>query len=305
MKVIQHYFLATRPSFLTITLLGCLIGLLSNSNPNKQNWGINLLAVVVALLAHAAANVLNDYFDHLNGTDSRNLDRITPFTGGSRFIQEKTFSPKQIYQFGLLLLLVSIFLGLYICHLSTWALLPIGIFCIALAWMYSAPPLELMAHGLFGELAIALSWALIVIGFASLQSHYFDGTEFLIALAYGLMVANILFLNQIPDIKADMNSRKMTLAVQSPKKYLWVWYLAFPTSAYMLQALAVYLGLTPSATLTTILVAPLFIQCARKLKNGEIDRHLMSAIIPLNILGVHLYALLLCLGLIIESKVLF
>ena len=298
MKAINNYFLATRPSFLTITLLGCLIGLLSSGNLNQQHWGINLMAVGVAVFAHAAANVLNDYFDHLNGSDSNNLDRIPPFTGGSRFIQEKTFKPKEIFQFGLLLLLFSICIGLYICYVSTWTLLPIGILCIALVWMYSAPPFELMSHGLLGELAIALSWALIVIGFASLQSNSFDVAAIPIALAYGFMVANILFLNQIPDIKADKNSGKMTLAVQSAPKNLWVWYAAFPASAYALQIMSFYFGLTTSHALVTILIAPIFIQCAIKLKNGVIGKHLMSTIIPLNILGVHLYALLLCAGLI-------
>jgi len=301
MRAIRYYFLATRPSFLTITLLGCLIGLLGSSNSNQQHWGINLMAVSAAVFAHAAANVLNDYFDHLNGTDSNNLDRIPPFTGGSRFIQEKTFKPKEIFKFGLLLLLLSICTGLYICYLSTWTLLPIGIFCIALVWMYSAPPFELMSRGLLGELAIALSWALIVIGFASLQSNSFDVAAIPIALAYGFMVANILFLNQIPDIKADKSSGKMTLAAQSAPKNLWVWYAAFPASAYILQMASLYFGLTTSHTLLTILIAPIFIQCAIKLKNREIDKPLMSTIIPLNILGAHLYALLLCAGLLIKA----
>ena len=301
MKAINNYLLATRPSFLTITLLGCLIGLLSSGNLNQQHWGINLMAVGVAVFAHAAANVLNDYFDHLNGTDSNNLDRITPFTGGSRFIQEKTFKPKEIFQFGLLLLLFSICIGLYICYLSTWTLLPIGILCIALVWMYSAPPFELMSHGLLGELAITLSWTLIVIGFASLQFKSFDVAAIPIALAYGFMVANILFLNQIPDIKADKSSGKMTLAAQSAPKNLWVWYLAFPASAYILQIVSFYFGLTTSYTFATILIAPIFIQCAIKLKNREIDKPLMSTIIPLNILGAHLYALLLCAGLLIKA----
>ena len=305
MKAIKHYFFATRPSFLTITLFGCLIGILSNRGSISQHWGINLMAVGVAVFTHAAANVINDYFDYLNGTDSINLDRVSPYTGGSRYIQEKTFNPKEIKRFGLMLLMISIGTGLYLCHLSTWTLLPIGICCIAIAWMYSAPPFELMSRGLLGELAIALSWALIVLGFASLQANRYDGEATLTALAYGLMVANILFLNQIPDIKADRHAKKMTLAVQSPAKHLWIWYLVFLVSAYMLQITAVCLGYNSLYTLITFLIAPLFIRCAIKLKNGSLDQALMRVVIPLNILSVHLYALLLCLGLFIETKALF
>jgi 1,4-dihydroxy-2-naphthoate octaprenyltransferase len=302
MKAIKHYFLATRPSFLTITLLGCLIGLFSSKNSIWQHWGINLLAVSAAVFAHAAANVFNDYFDHFNGTDSINSDRVPPFTGGSRYIQENIFSPAEIKQFGLALLLLSIGIGLYLCYQSTWALIPIGILCIAITWMYSAPPFDLMSRGFLGELAITLSWALIVIGFASLQLNQFDAAAILIALAYGCMVANILFVNQIPDIKADQCSKKMTLAVRSSAKRLWIWYLAFLVSAYVFQIIAVELGQASLYTLVTLLIAPLFIGCAIKLKNGELNKALMRTVIPLNILSVHLYAILLCIGLLIGAK---
>lgn len=48
-----------------------------------------------ALLIHAGVNVLNDYYDALNGTDAINQQRIYPFTGGSRFIQNGVLGPEQ------------------------------------------------------------------------------------------------------------------------------------------------------------------------------------------------------------------
>ena len=97
-----NLILATRPAFLAITLLGCLIGLALPSAV-KDTFGINFLAISLALFAHAAANLLNDYFDHLNGSDQNNKDRITPFTGGSRFIQDRIFKPRQILLLGITL----------------------------------------------------------------------------------------------------------------------------------------------------------------------------------------------------------
>jgi 1,4-dihydroxy-2-naphthoate octaprenyltransferase len=46
-----------------------------------------LATVLLALLAHAGANVLNDYFDARNGADAANHQGLFPFTGGSRLIQ--------------------------------------------------------------------------------------------------------------------------------------------------------------------------------------------------------------------------
>lgn len=305
MSTVKQYFLATRPAFLTITLLGCLIGLVDNDFPGNSVWIINLLALMVALLAHAAGNVLNDYFDHLNGSDLVNLDRISPFTGGSRFIQSNTFSPKQIHQFGILLLLLAVLLGLFLCFITTWKLLIIGALGAMLLWMYSAPPFELMSRGVLGEITIALSWSLVVIGFSALQSRSIDIETIPIAFAYGLMVANILFLNQIPDINADKASQKITLAVQSNPKYLWFWYSTFPLCAYALQIFAVRWNFAPPQTMATLLVAPVFVFIATKLKQCELDQSHMKTLIPINILGVHIYALLLCIGFVLGTKGLF
>ena len=249
------------------------------------------------LLVHASANVLNDYFDHLNGSDSINVDRISPFTGGSRYIQNNIFSPKKIFGFGLLLLALSAILGLYLCYISTWMLLAIGIAGVTIGWSYSAPPLQLMSRGLLGEIAIAIAWSLVVIGFSVLQTDHIDAQLMPIGISYGLMVANILFLNQVPDIKADKASKKNTLAAQSLPQDLWKWYTLLFVSAYGLQILAVYCLLTPVFILLTILIMPLFIHCSIELKRRALDRSQLAIIIPRNILGVHLYALLMCIGL--------
>jgi 1,4-dihydroxy-2-naphthoate octaprenyltransferase len=67
----------------------------------------------VAVTAHAGANLFNDYFDHINGGDAINTKRISPFTGGSRFIQNETLSPNTIYRLALALILFSVIAGIY------------------------------------------------------------------------------------------------------------------------------------------------------------------------------------------------
>ncbi len=85
---LRRWLLATRPMFLTASMLPVFIGVA---------WGysvsgyFDLLASVLAFFAticvHAASNVYNDVGDEYNGTDRDNPDRIYPFTGGSQFIQ--------------------------------------------------------------------------------------------------------------------------------------------------------------------------------------------------------------------------
>ncbi|MFM2435766.1 MAG: hypothetical protein RL063_1747, partial [Pseudomonadota bacterium] len=68
---------------------------------SQINWGINIVCFLLVLLVHAAANLSNDYFDSLNGSDAQNTQCVSPFTGGSRFIQNNLFTETQIKQLSL------------------------------------------------------------------------------------------------------------------------------------------------------------------------------------------------------------
>jgi 1,4-dihydroxy-2-naphthoate octaprenyltransferase len=300
MANIKDYVLATRPAFLLITFLGCLIGLLSAKAQITLEWPINALAIGLTLLVHAGANLLNDYYDHINGCDAINEDRVSPFTGGSRYIQNLILRPRQIFGLGLLLLMASTLLGIYLCSQSTWALAPIGILGLTIAWAYSAPPLQLMSRGAWGEIAIALAWSLVVIGFATLQTHTVDLGAIFMGVAFGLMVANILFLNQVPDIKADKLAKKFTLAVKSRSQSQWKWYLGFILVAYFTQLLGIFLILIPTTSSLSLIALPGFLICAQKLKNHHTSQESIKNLIFWNIIFVHFYAALLCIGLYLQ-----
>jgi len=76
-------FAATRPAFLSVTLVGCVLGLASaHAGGVALDPASAILTLVFALVAHAGINVLNDYYDALNGTDAANTERRFPFTAG-------------------------------------------------------------------------------------------------------------------------------------------------------------------------------------------------------------------------------
>ena len=82
---------ATRPAFLLVTLVACLVGLAVAHGSGVRLDPLTALAtVLLALVAHAAGNVINDYHDR--EADRLNTGRLFPFTGGSRFIQNGVLS---------------------------------------------------------------------------------------------------------------------------------------------------------------------------------------------------------------------
>jgi len=85
--------------------MACLIGLaIAHHDGIAFDVGLAGVTLLFALLAHAGVNVLNDYYDALNGTDACNVERVFPFTGGSRFIQNGVLTLAQTRNFGFALL---------------------------------------------------------------------------------------------------------------------------------------------------------------------------------------------------------
>lgn len=204
-----RYFLATRPAFVTITLAGCLLGMATAfADGASFGWERALATLTLALLAHAGINVLNDYCDHLNGTDARNTQRIYPYTGGSRFIQNGVLSPRQVKQFSAALFSITIVGGLWLLAVVGAGLFWIGLAGLAIGWAYSAPPFRLNSRGV-GELCVAAGMLLVVAGADYVQRGTFAALPWLAGLPYALLATNILLINQFPDRAADRASGKL------------------------------------------------------------------------------------------------
>jgi 1,4-dihydroxy-2-naphthoate polyprenyltransferase len=203
---IRRYLLATRPAFLTIALAGCLLGF-ATALDAAFSWPLALLTVLLAVATQAGVNVFNDYYDYLNGTDAINVDRLFPFTGGSRFIQNGVMSPRQMRAWALVLFAGVIAGGLGLIATRGAGLFWIGLAGLLIGWAYSAPPLKLNSRGL-GEVCVAAGFLLIVAGADFVQRGSISVKPWLLGLPYALLVTNILYINQFPDRAADILAGK-------------------------------------------------------------------------------------------------
>lgn len=298
---VLRYFLATRPAFLTITLVGVLLGFAAAWHAGTPfDIAAAAVTLVLALLAHAGVNVLNDYYDHLNGTDEVNVDRLFPFTGGSRFIQNGVLTPGQTLAFGLILFLAVIAGGLWLIGRSGAGLFWIGLAGLFIGWAYSAPPLKLNSRGL-GEICVAAGFLLIVAGSDFVQRHAFDAMPVLVGLPYALMVTNILYINQFPDRTADLAAGKRH----------WVARLAPERAAHgygliLLAGFGWLVGLTaagrvPHWTLVSLLAMLPAIRAATQLRYYAAQPALLAPAIRATIAAAHILAALLAGALVIDK----
>lgn len=290
---VLRYVLACRPPFLGVTLLACLIGLGSaQASGVTIAWDTALATIVLALLAHAGVNVLNDYYDALNGSDAINSDRVFPFTGGSRFIQNGVISTTATARFGSALLALVVVAGLWLTLRSGPGLLVIGLAGLLIGWAYSAPPPKLNSRGL-GEIAVACGFALIVIGSDYVQRHTFAFAPLIAAASYALLVTNILYLNQFPDRAADAASGKRHWVVRlAPHQARWG-YAAIGVAAYGWLIGAVLAGQLPARALLALLaVLPSALATRVLLRHAAQPRALAPAI-RMTIAAATLHGLLL------------
>jgi 1,4-dihydroxy-2-naphthoate polyprenyltransferase len=291
---LSTYVLATRPAFLTITLLACGIGFaVSSYNRHPAIFTLGALATILALLGHAGANLINDYYDSLNGSDAANNDRIYPYTGGSRYIQEGLLTEARIKHLAAALFLAMTGGGLILCYLSTWYLLPAGFFGALFGWGYSASPLKLMARGIWGQIAVTACVGLVVTGAATIGDRSWSAAGLSAGLIFGLQGATVLFVNQIPDRTADRAAGKMTLAVQADPENLWAWYCVFPFGSHLALCTAVVAGTFPAIALFALTSAPLYAWCAVVLYRLRFDKITMERAIKLTIVATHMSGLIL------------
>ncbi len=241
---LKRLFLATRPAFFPASVAPVLVGSAWGYHVSRQfDWIVFLLGLAATVCVHFASNVLNDVGDDAIGTDRINDDRIFPYTGGSRFIQNGVLSPREMTIWGLSLLLISALLGLALIDFRGPSILLFGAIGIALGVLYSLPKVQLSARGV-GEAAIAGAFGVLpVCGAAWLQSGRVDWTSLLISVPVSMWVASILLMNEVPDRDADARAGKRTLVVRLGTSGTRRLYLGLQLTACAAFVLASALGL--------------------------------------------------------------
>ncbi len=249
----RRYFAATRPQFLLATVFAYALGVITAVYVGlAMHLAYALTGLVLALLVHAGVNLLNDYYDALNGTDDLNTERLYPYTGGSRFIQNGVLTANQVAGFAYLLLAIVTLAGLYLTYVLGMGLLALGLFGVGLAWAYSAPPLRLNSRGL-GEFCVLLGFLGVSVGAYYLQARAYSWQVVIVAIPYALLVTKLLYINQFPDSKADALAGKRHWVVRLPFKLACLVYPMLASLACAWLVYFIYLGALPQSAMWSAL----------------------------------------------------
>ncbi|MFP6627059.1 MAG: prenyltransferase [Deltaproteobacteria bacterium] len=212
MDGVSRWLLITRASVFPMTLISGLIGgLLAAGQPDVDvDWASFALALAGLLVAHAANNMINDYFDLEAGVDSPGYTRTlyAPHPILSGLISRK----------GLLAAIavfnaVNLAILVYLTSLRGAGVVAFALAGLAISVFYVAPPLRLKHHG-FGEPGVAVVWGPLMIGGTYLvATGQMQAWVVAASLPYAMLVSSVLFGKHIDKLEADRDKEIHTLPV--------------------------------------------------------------------------------------------
>ena len=304
----------TRLPFLTATLVPVALGILIAARQGSFDLVAAILTIIGASFVQLGLNVANDVFDTMQGADDANVTP-TKFSGGSRVIQYGLVSFRQMAALSTVFYVLAGLIGLVLLATrGSTALLVIGVVGIIVSLGYTAPPLKFVYRGL-GEIAVALGFGpFMLVGAYVVQTRGALSWEpFAASVPIALLVALILYVNEIPDRRGDAPAGKRTLPVRFSRGAVIAGYNVAVAIAYVALVAGVALRLLPLPTLVMLLTIPLALQVSRGLEPNYDNPYGLMAVMGVNI-KLHLlaglallaaYAVVLVLGAIAPGVNLF
>jgi 1,4-dihydroxy-2-naphthoate octaprenyltransferase len=254
------FLLATRLPFLTATIIPILLGIAVAGNDGEFNLWLAFVTIVAGATIHIGLNVANDVFDALSGADEANY-RPTQYSGGSRVIQRGIVPLARMITISAAGYTVGGGLGLYlVLETGSVELLAIGITGVLLSVFYTAPPLRLVHRGL-GELTTAIGFGpVMVLGAYVVQTGELAWEPFVASMPVAILIALVLYVNEIPDRGSDASVGKRTLPVRLSRETVITGFLVASIAAFGTVVAGVVAGLLPTGTLISLLALPLALQ---------------------------------------------
>jgi 1,4-dihydroxy-2-naphthoate octaprenyltransferase len=259
---ISKWMVITRATVFTMTATSGLIGgLLAIGSGIAVNYGYLVLAVIGLVVAHAANNMINDFFDMEVGIDTDDYFRAlySPHPVLSGWLTKAQLRNA---------ILIANAIDLAILLVLVWARGPwVAGFALGglfISVFYVAPPISLKKHGL-GEPGVFLTWGPLMIGGTFfVATGTLPGWVWVASLPYAILVTTVLFGKHIDKISADTKMGIRTLPVILGEKLARQVAQVLMIAFYLIVVGAALVGWMGPFVLLVLLGVPLLWQVLRQ-----------------------------------------
>jgi 1,4-dihydroxy-2-naphthoate octaprenyltransferase len=270
MDALTKWLVVTRAAVFSMTVTSGLIGglLAIGTEPGAVHYGYLALAIVGLVVAHAANNMINDYFDTEAGIDTNQYFRALyaphPILSGwlTKAQLRNAILIANAIDLAILLILVAARGPL----VAVFALS--GLF---ISVFYVAPPISLKKRGL-GEPGVFLTWGPLMIG-----GTYFVATGrlpewvWVASLPYAILVTTVLFGKHIDKIVPDAAMGIRTLPVILGERNARLVASALMIAFYPIVIGSALVGWIGPFVLLVVLAIPLLIRVLRQYSQPRPD----------------------------------
>lgn len=204
---LQLMWKMTRPHTLTATFAPIILGTVLAAQEATIRWDLFIVVMLACLALQIATNLFNEYYDFKRGLDTAASVGI----GGG--IVRHGLKPSSVLTVAFILYAIAAVLGVYICMETSWWLVVVGLFGMAVGYLYTGGPLPI-AYTPFGEL---FSGALMGNGFVIISYFIQTGEvtwlSVFVSVPTGILVGAINMSNNIRDIEEDIVGGRKTLPI--------------------------------------------------------------------------------------------
>ena len=276
-STVRKYWQLMRPHTLTAAIVPVLVGtatakifLLGSEDHIKISL---LLAMLLAcLLIQAATNMFNEYYDFKKGLD----DHTSVGIGGA--IVRNGMSPKLVMNLAIAFYIIAALLGIYLAVQSSFWILPIGLVCMAIGYLYTGGPMPI-SWTPFGELfsGVFMGGIIILLAFF-IQTGNLQTLVVWISVPIIITIGLINMANNIRDRVKDKESGRLTLPIVLGKansiRFLALMYIV----AYAFVVYITFFILGGSIFfLLALLSFPLPVKAVRRFKKNDTPATMMPA----------------------------
>lgn len=205
---VRAWVAAARPKTLTGAAVPVWVGCALAGADGTFRPGAALLCFLFAFLMQIDANLINDLWDYLKGSDGS--DRLGP----ERACAQGWIAPQAMKRGILLTTAAACATGCGLLFYGGWGLVPVGAACVLFAFLYTAGPYPLAYHG-WGDLLVVVFFGFVPVGCTYyVMTGSWNGSVVAAAAATGLAIDTLLTVNNYRDREQDARSGKRTLVVR-------------------------------------------------------------------------------------------
>ena len=272
MNKLKLYLKELRAPFFTGAIVPVILGsVIARYHTGRFSWFFFVATLIGAVLIHAGANVINDYYDHKSGNDEANTDFVSPFTGGSRMIPDGLLSPREVFFEGIICYSLGALIGLWLAYERGLPILFIGLIGTLTSFFYTAPPFKFVYRGI-GEIFVALNFGVLtVLGAYYVQAQSLSWIPVIASVPVALLIMLVLYINEFQDYSADKLVNKNHWVVRLGRKKATVGYAAFLIITYLSILVAVFVKVIPIWALAAFVTMPLSVKAIKTAQDNYDD----------------------------------